>query len=105
LRTSLSLPTSYSSLPLRARQLESVGIPAERVVIERFGVGASAFHPPEGNEKPRRRDVARCLFVGQISFRKGVGILLEAARRLRDRPIEFQLVGPMVSPEVVRGIA
>jgi glycosyltransferase involved in cell wall biosynthesis len=47
-----------------ARQLEPVGIPAERVVIERFGVDASAFHPPEGNEKPRRRDVARCLFVG-----------------------------------------
>jgi glycosyltransferase involved in cell wall biosynthesis len=86
-----------------ARQLETVGIRPERVVIERFGVDASAFHPPDRDQKPRR-DVARCLFVGQISYRKGVSILIEAARRLRGRPVEFQLVGPMVSPEVVKGM-
>jgi glycosyltransferase involved in cell wall biosynthesis len=82
-----------------ARQLEAVGVPAERVVIEPFGVDASHFHPREA-EAPRR-DRLRCLFVGQISHRKGVGILREAARLLRDCPVEFRLVGPMISPEVV----
>jgi glycosyltransferase involved in cell wall biosynthesis len=43
------------------------------------------------------------LFVGQISSRKGVGVLLEAARRLRNRRVEFQLVGLLVSPDLLEG--
>jgi glycosyltransferase involved in cell wall biosynthesis len=85
-----------------ARQLEAVGIPPEKVVTEPYGVDLSAFQPASDGERPSRTSSRRCLFVGQISYRKGVGVLLEAARRLRDRPVEFQLVGPMVSPEVVR---
>jgi glycosyltransferase involved in cell wall biosynthesis len=87
-----------------ARQLDAVGVPAERVVVEPFGVDSSDFRPPDEGRKPPRGDRAVCLFVGQISHRKGVGILLQAARMLRDRPVEFQLVGPMISPEVVRGM-
>jgi glycosyltransferase involved in cell wall biosynthesis len=87
-----------------ARQLDAVGVPAERVVVEPFGVDSSDFHPPHEGEKPPRRDRAVCLFVGQMSHRKGVGVLLQAARMLRDRPVEFQLVGPMISPEVVGGM-
>jgi glycosyltransferase involved in cell wall biosynthesis len=84
-----------------ARQLDAIGVPAERVVVEPFAVDSSDFHPrDEGQERPRR-DLVRCLFVGQISHRKGVGVLLDAARMLRDRPVEFELVGPMISPEVV----
>jgi glycosyltransferase involved in cell wall biosynthesis len=37
----------------------------------------------------------RVLFLGLINLRKGVARLLEAARILRDEPIEFWMVGPM----------
>lgn len=37
----------------------------------------------------------RVLFLGLINLRKGVARLLEAARILRDEPVEFWLVGPV----------
>ena len=37
----------------------------------------------------------RVLFLGLINLRKGIARLLEAARILRDQPIEFWLVGPL----------
>ena len=37
----------------------------------------------------------RVLFLGLINLRKGIARLLEAARILRDQPIEFWLVGPV----------
>jgi glycosyltransferase involved in cell wall biosynthesis len=37
----------------------------------------------------------RVLFLGLINLRKGVARLLEAARILRDQPIEFWMVGPV----------
>ena len=37
----------------------------------------------------------RVLFLGLINLRKGVARLLEAARMLRDEPVEFWLVGPV----------
>ena len=37
----------------------------------------------------------RVLFLGQVNLRKGVARLLEAARRLRDEPVEFWMVGPV----------
>ncbi len=37
----------------------------------------------------------RVLFLGLINLRKGVARLLEAARMLRDEPIEFWMVGPV----------
>jgi glycosyltransferase involved in cell wall biosynthesis len=40
--------------------------------------------------------------VGQIAHRKGIKILLDAARRLSGRRLEFILVGPLVSPELLR---
>lgn len=49
----------------------------------------------------------RVLFLGQIILRKGVAKLLEAARKLRDQPIEFWMVGsPQVGPlkEVSAGV-
>jgi glycosyltransferase involved in cell wall biosynthesis len=86
-----------------ARQLEEVGLPKERVAVEPYGVDLSAFSPPARRDRQGRRGgVIRCLYVGQISHRKGVRVLVEAARRLHNRPIEFVLVGPMVSPEVLR---
>jgi glycosyltransferase involved in cell wall biosynthesis len=37
----------------------------------------------------------RVLFLGQLNLRKGVARLLEAARILRDAPVEFWMVGPI----------
>lgn len=37
----------------------------------------------------------RILFLGLINLRKGVARLLEAARILRDEPVEFWMVGPL----------
>jgi len=37
----------------------------------------------------------RILFLGLINLRKGVARLLEAARILRDEPVEFWMVGPV----------
>jgi glycosyltransferase involved in cell wall biosynthesis len=37
----------------------------------------------------------RVLFLGQVNLRKGVSRLLEAARTLRDEPVEFWMVGPV----------
>ncbi len=42
----------------------------------------------------------RCVYVGQISHRKGIRYLCEAARR---PAVRFDLIGKMVSPEVLRG--
>ena len=45
-----------------------------------------------------------CLYVGQISHRKGIGFLLEAARRCADLALRFRLIGPAVSPELLRDL-
>jgi len=37
----------------------------------------------------------RVLFLGQVNLRKGVARLLQAARTLRDEPVEFWIVGPV----------
>ncbi len=37
----------------------------------------------------------RVLFLGQVNLRKGAARLLEAARILRDEPVEFWMVGPV----------
>jgi glycosyltransferase involved in cell wall biosynthesis len=37
----------------------------------------------------------RVLFLGQVNLRKGIARLLEAARTLRDQPVEFWIVGPV----------
>ncbi len=78
------------------------GVPREKVSIiplayetpdiggQKSEVGARLY--PEGftNERPMR-----LLFLGQVNLRKGVARLLEAARMLRDEPVEFWMVGPV----------
>ena len=58
--------------------------------------------PPEARDfrrrYPRRFETGRplrVLFLGQVNLRKGVGPLLEAARSLRDAPVQFHFVGPV----------
>jgi glycosyltransferase involved in cell wall biosynthesis len=46
----------------------------------------------------------RVLFLGLINLRKGAARLLEAARLLRDEPVEFWMVGPVeiANPSAIR---
>jgi glycosyltransferase involved in cell wall biosynthesis len=86
-----------------ADQLEAVGIARDKLAVEPICVDVLAYRPDSRPKHPRSH-VPRGLFVGQISYRKGLGVLLEAARRLRNRRVEFQLVGPLISPEVLHGM-
>jgi len=61
-----------------------------------------AYEPPAGAATFTRRypdrftheRPLRVLFLGQVTLRKGVLALLEAARELRHEPIEFIVAGP-----------
>jgi glycosyltransferase involved in cell wall biosynthesis len=78
------------------------GVPAEKISIiplayEELGVGRRGEPRLQRNypdhftaERP-----LRVLFLGLINLRKGVARLLEAARILRDEPVEFWMVGPV----------
>ena len=52
--------------------------------------GADSIRRGLRHERP-----LRVLFLGLINLRKGVARLLEAARMLRDEPVEFWMVGPV----------
>jgi glycosyltransferase involved in cell wall biosynthesis len=84
-----------------ANQLISTGTPPERIRVEPYGVDLRAFRPEVRGPRVVD-DPLVCLYVGQISHRKGLRDLLEVARRSKSLPIEFRLIGPMVSREVLR---
>lgn len=61
-------------------------------------LGVDRRHFPEASDAPRHGDV-RALFVGALSDRKGVRVLAEAMRLLRDRPdMTFSFAGAAVEP-------
>jgi glycosyltransferase involved in cell wall biosynthesis len=78
--------------------LVSEGIPADKIRVVPL-----AYERPSGNLDFRRRyptsfDRARplrVLFLGQVNLRKGIAPILDAARLLRDEPVEFTFVGPI----------
>lgn len=86
-----------------ADQLQMHGVPPEKIATLPYGVDLRAFHPPE-ERKDQRGPRLECLYVGQISHRKGIRVLLEAARLCRDLPIRFRLIGPIVSADVLKGM-
>jgi glycosyltransferase involved in cell wall biosynthesis len=79
------------------------GIPSENISI--IPVAYEAERPRDyGTTRPQERSYParftqerplRVLFLGQINLRKGVARLLEAARILRDEPVEFWMAGPV----------
>jgi len=76
-------PEKLSMIPL------AYEIPEVRA--ERLEVGCARKYPVRfTHERP-----LRVLFLGLINLRKGVARLLEAARILRDEPVEFWMVGPV----------
>lgn len=86
----------------------------EGVSVQKLAVIPLAYRPPvesRGFERtyPDRFTAERplrVLFLGQVTVRKGVLELLEAARRLEGLPVEFGMVGPVLLPvpEALKGL-
>jgi starch synthase len=74
-----------------ARQtLVEQGVPEEKIRIIPYGVDRVRFQPPaDRSERP-----FRFVFVGIITARKGIPLLLEAWKRLGRTDAELWLVGP-----------
>ena len=79
------------------------GVPGEKLSViplayEMTGPPHHETPRPRPREYPDRFTLERpmrVLFLGLINLRKGVARLLEAARILRDEPVEFWMVGPV----------
>jgi glycosyltransferase involved in cell wall biosynthesis len=78
------------------------GVPAEKIstiplAYEELGVRQLAEPLLQRNYPDRftPERPMRVLFLGLINLRKGIARLLEAARILRDEPVEFWMVGPV----------
>ena len=72
------------------------GVSGGKIVVNPYGVDLTLFHPPE---EPRARKPLRFLFLGSISARKGVPLLIEAWRNLELQNAELWLAGPIGDAE------
>jgi glycosyltransferase involved in cell wall biosynthesis len=76
----------------QARTFEDVGVDSSKLIVTPLGVDLDMFYP-----RPRADDgLFRVLFVGQITQRKGISYLLEAATRAALPDAELLLVGTPV---------
>jgi glycosyltransferase involved in cell wall biosynthesis len=78
------------------RTLIAQGISEDKILINPYGVDLELFHPPA---QPRERRPLRFLFLGLISARKGIPLLLEAWAKMNLRDAELWLVGPVSERE------
>ena len=82
-----------------AQQLLGHRIASEKIAMIPYGVDLRSFYP--GPKTQRETKHVECIYVGQISHRKGISTLLKAAKLLRYLPVNFRLIGPIVSCEVL----
>lgn len=78
------------------RALVSVGVAADKIVVvplayDRPRIEADA--PRELPSKFTNERPLRLLFLGQVTFRKGIGSVLEVMQRMADAPIRLDIVG------------
>jgi len=79
------------------------GVPAEKISIIPLAYEAPEIKSQKSEVREARlypdrfthERPLRVLFLGLVNLRKGVARLLEAARILRDEPVEFWMVGPV----------
>lgn len=81
-----------------ADQMRSNRIADSKIVQVPYGVDPGVFRPPMV-ELRNTRTRTRIVFTGQVSLRKGIVFLLEAARRL---PIDLVLAGPIFDNGLIR---
>lgn len=77
-------------------QLQELGLSADRIEVLPYG------QRPVPQVRRQTAARPRALALGQIGWRKGTDILVAAARLCPD--IDFVVVGPVVSPEVLRDL-
>jgi glycosyltransferase involved in cell wall biosynthesis len=92
------VPSDFVAAQLRERKVQDA-----RIVVLPYGADISRFAPNTHASADFSSDSwpLRALFVGQISYRKGIPTLLEAARGAQTS-IEFRMIGPVVSAELLR---
>lgn len=77
-----------------ARRMETLfGLPRGRCGSVWVGVETSAFAPPARPQSRRPGAALRVLFYGQFIPLHGIPTIVEAARLLRDAPVEWRLIG------------
>lgn len=91
LATKIVAASSFSK-----QTLVSQGVPAEKIIVNPYGVDLQLFHPPA---TPRTREPLRFLFLGLLSARKGVPLLIEAWRKMNLKNAELWLAGPATERE------
>ncbi|GGL83365.1 hypothetical protein GCM10009706_22510 [Curtobacterium citreum] len=84
---------------LKKRQYRTSGVAEDRLALAPYGVDTSRFFALPSGGRQRRRP--KILFVGQISYRKGVPLLVDAARGV---DVDVEMVGPVVEPELLHGL-
>lgn len=92
LATKIVVASSYTKETL-IRQ----GVEADKIIINPYGVDLQKFNPPV-ERQPDGRPV-RFLFLGALSARKGIPLLLEAWASLALKDCELWLVGPVAERE------
>jgi glycosyltransferase involved in cell wall biosynthesis len=80
------------------RTLVEHGVAAEKIVVNPYGVDISRFTPGPRVERAARP--LRFVFVGQVSARKGIPLLLDVWSRLAPPDSELWLIG-YVAPRAV----
>lgn len=68
------------------------GVPADRLWVNPLWVDVDFWHPVPHSPPTTHNSPLELLFVGELSFRKGVPFLFEALRQLR-APVRLTLVG------------
>lgn len=82
-----------------ADHVVGLGVPADRVHVVHNGIDEALFTPGDRAEARARlglpADGQALLFVGNLLFSKGIGVLADACARLRDqgRPVRCYVVG------------
>jgi glycosyltransferase involved in cell wall biosynthesis len=74
------------------------GVPPEKIELIPYGVDLTRFTLDESVHRPPTPRRPRLIFVGQISFRKGVPLLLDAVRGL---DVDVTLVGQIFERSAV----
>ena len=64
------------------------GVAAEKLRVISYGVDLEMFRPAQKDDK-----VFRIIYVGELSVRKGIHYLLEAASRFPEKEVEVWLIG------------
>lgn len=77
------------------------GVDPAKLIVEPYGVDLTSFRPAGPPTSRQRRSRRRLLFLGQISYRKGIPTLLAAAV---GEDFELKLVGPVVEPHLLRDL-